>query len=766
MIVVVPFCGKDEALVLKNLEWCRSLEPSVPFKALIIHDDLIGGEDVKSACGGYFSEVGEIKYPHWTGRMDWPMPQNFQFQEAASHIFVKNKNDAWFWWEADATPLKAGWLQEIEGAHKAGGKAFSGNIVGEPYGHMTGVGVYPWNLPCYSGAIMSTLGVPWDVAGKAEVIPHVNKINHLIQHVWERDGAPFSFSDKADADSVLSKTAVIFHRCKDGSLIDAINGAPIVPKLKRLTRTFVRWIRDRGPDRIAKRASSSRVKFSISILAHGKIDATKKCLESVFKHSTQPYELILTDNASYDGTAWLFEKVASTHDNVTIVRNRVNRGFVSPNNKALSISSGDYFITLNNDAEVPAKWLEKLEEPFRMFADAAISGPSGGCCAWGRDSFKGKTGDLEYVEGACMCCKSSIVKQHGLFAPYIHFAYCEDADLSLRMRALGYSIHRCNFSIAHNRGTTSGGVPGIKRIAERNAAELTRRWGHYLKTRRLDSPILVRRKDAIGDVLLTTPVIRALKSKFPAAQIYVESNFPDLFWGNENVFASYRFVGSPSADAMIVDLNMAYENRPMRHIVDAYMEVAAVDGDNKLTFRVAEESDAWAKQNMQVEPGRMVCAVHADNSMWAGKRWPVERFAEVASKLKRLGWVIVAIGTDKESASKLSADVDLSGKCTFNQLGAVLKMCSLFVGGDSFPMHLSQAVGTPTVAVFGATLPEFIMTDSSRHVGIKADKSVHCAGSRHMTAGMTFAPCDGECIRSVTVDKVMSAIDYITRTSI
>jgi hypothetical protein len=233
MLVVLPFCTKDEALTLKNLEWVRKLDKKVPYKALIVHDELCDGSEVMAAASQYFSDVEEFKYSHWTGRTEWPFPQNFQFQQTVGYIFTKQMREPWFWWEADATPIKAGWLETIDKAHQEGGKLFSGNIVGEPYGHMTGVGVYPWDLPCRSGRVMMTDAIPWDVAGKPEVVPHCHKINDIIQHIWERDGAPFSFKDKADVEQTVNTKAVIFHRCKDGSLIDILNGEPLAVRIAK-----------------------------------------------------------------------------------------------------------------------------------------------------------------------------------------------------------------------------------------------------------------------------------------------------------------------------------------------------------------------------------------------------------------------------------------------------------------------------------------------------------------------------------------------------
>ena len=49
--------------------------------------------------------------------------------------------------------------------------------------------------------------------------------------------------------------------------------------------------------------------------------------------------------------------------------------------------------------------------------------------------------------------------------------------------------------------------------------------------------------------------------------------------------------------------------------------------------------------------------------------------------------------------------VNLAGKTTLRELASVLAACDLLISGDSGPMHLAVAVGTPVVALFGATHP-------------------------------------------------------------
>jgi hypothetical protein len=219
------------------LAWAKRLDGKIQQNCLVVHDDLCDATKVIEAAKDYFALVKTMKYQHWAGKQqNWPAPQNFQFQQAASYISANLPfgKDPWFWWEPDATPLKPGWLKTIEFRHAEGGKPFMGHIVtGDPFGNgqslswMTGVGVYPFNMAGKSLRAMTTVDYPWDVIGAKDILPQCSRANDIIQHVWERNGAPYHFVDKADTEAILQKGAVIFHRCKDGSLINALNEVPV-----------------------------------------------------------------------------------------------------------------------------------------------------------------------------------------------------------------------------------------------------------------------------------------------------------------------------------------------------------------------------------------------------------------------------------------------------------------------------------------------------------------------------------------------------------
>ena len=94
------------------------------------------------------------------------------------------------------------------------------------------------------------------------------------------------------------------------------------------------------------------------------------------------------------------------------------------------------------------------------------------------------------------------------------------------------------------------------------------------------------------------------------------------------------------------------------------------------------------------------------------KRWPADRWASVARALSGSGPGVVFVGDKhdaevvKEILPGLSGGyVDLAGKTTLRELASLLAACDLLVTADTGPMHIAVAVGTPVVALFGATDP-------------------------------------------------------------
>jgi lipopolysaccharide heptosyltransferase II len=154
----------------------------------------------------------------------------------------------------------------------------------------------------------------------------------------------------------------------------------------------------------------------------------------------------------------------------------------------------------------------------------------------------------------------------------------------------------------------------------------------------------------------------------------------------------------------------------------------------------------------------------APGSVWATKRWP--HYAELARMLAAHGRIVV-IGTQDDAA--LAAEIvavardnviDATGKLSLLGSAEMIRRCSVLVTNDSAPQHLASAVGTPTVTVFGPTVPEF-------GFGPLAPRST-TAG----VAGLECRPCDRHgpmqcplghwrCMRELSAATVATAVATI-----
>lgn len=229
MRVALPVCARDWMLMLKNLDWQAELENPKDFDCVLsvdreIPDDVI--RELERAAWRAFSKVEVFIYPTAPVK-SWPQAPNWAFQHTA--IYMQPAGRAWFWMEPDCVPLQPGWLDAWNEEYVQCHKLVMGVIV-RGMGHCNGTAVYPANFPRLSRAAMTCVDDAWDGVMKKDTILLTHDASHLLCHVWgiERGRAKWHggeaahFSSWHDVQKWVDMKAVLFHRCKDGSLIDQL----------------------------------------------------------------------------------------------------------------------------------------------------------------------------------------------------------------------------------------------------------------------------------------------------------------------------------------------------------------------------------------------------------------------------------------------------------------------------------------------------------------------------------------------------------------
>lgn len=132
----------------------------------------------------------------------------------------------------------------------------------------------------------------------------------------------------------------------------------------------------------------------------------------------------------------------------------------------------------------------------------------------------------------------------------------------------------------------------------------------------------------------------------------------------------------------------------------------------RLWLPIGPDDRAWARRWHAASLGdRPYVVLHPGAGAYIpAKRWPIEHFAALASRLRGSGFGVVVIGGDDARGAAVACGAgsvpdcrDLAGLTSLGQTAAVIERGAGFVGNDSLPMHLAAAAQRPTVAIFGPT---------------------------------------------------------------
>jgi glycosyltransferase involved in cell wall biosynthesis len=153
---------------------------------------------------------------------------------------------------------------------------------------------------------------------------------------------------------------------------------------------------------------------SIIIPCWNQLEFTRQCIVALKNHTRPPWELIVIDNGSTDGTgAYLIGAQDAAAVPVTVIANTTNRGFPAAINQGLQQARGEYLVLLNNDVVVTDAWLDQLT----ALTTAKTGKQENGLTAKDaknakEERVKSATGDL--VDGTLIgaCERSSITSIH------------------------------------------------------------------------------------------------------------------------------------------------------------------------------------------------------------------------------------------------------------------------------------------------------------------------------------------------------------------
>ncbi len=220
---------------------------------------------------------------------------------------------------------------------------------------------------------------------------------------------------------------------------------------------------------------------SLVIAVYNQLRYTQQCLESIARCTDVPYELILVDNGSSDGTREFLTTL-----NVKVINNKTNLGCAKAWNQGVRASKGDVIGILNNDIVLTPGWLVKLAG-FLERAGCGIVSPSAreGMLDYDLDSyaaeFARRCADATRSEiyGPCMLIRRKVFDQIGLFDETFSYGGCEDIDFLWRAKQAGFSVGMTGSVLIHHFGmATQEAIKSTETLAypEMSMSYFQRKW--------------------------------------------------------------------------------------------------------------------------------------------------------------------------------------------------------------------------------------------------------------------------------------------------
>ena len=250
-------------------------------------------------------------------------------------------------------------------------------------------------------------------------------------------------------------------------------------------------------------------RLSVVVVTHDSRDAVRHCLPALVDQLADGDELVVVDNASSDATIAAVRDAAPA---ARVLEQDDNLGFAAGANAGAAAATGELLLFLNPDAEPAPGFVEAIRRPAREprwtawmglvtmdggrlvntsggvihFTGIAWSGAAGSPVAWAPTA----PSEVPFLSGSCLAIPRETWERLGGFASSF-FMYCEDVDLSLRLRLAGGRLGvEPDARVDHGYDFSKG--PAKWRRLEAN------RWATLIRT--YPGPLLA----AVGPALLAT----------------------------------------------------------------------------------------------------------------------------------------------------------------------------------------------------------------------------------------------------------------------
>lgn len=226
---------------------------------------------------------------------------------------------------------------------------------------------------------------------------------------------------------------------------------------------------------------------------YNQVEYTRTCLESLFRHTDRPFDLVVVDNGSKDGTSGFLHGLRPSSRYLLrygVLSNDCNLGVAIAWNQGIrAAEAGGPVCLLNNDVVLTSGWLSALLGYLAEFPHVGIVGPhvTDGPLPhdynrWAQHYVaENRNREDEGFHGCCFVLSRQVIDRVGLFDERFEIAVWEDVDYHMRARQAGFSPRVTHRAVVHHFGSkTISAVVGELRnrnLYMENLRRFTEKWG-------------------------------------------------------------------------------------------------------------------------------------------------------------------------------------------------------------------------------------------------------------------------------------------------
>ncbi|NMO95230.1 glycosyltransferase family 2 protein [Paenibacillus lemnae] len=234
---------------------------------------------------------------------------------------------------------------------------------------------------------------------------------------------------------------------------------------------------------------------SIIIPTYNALGLLRTCVEHIRAYTEVPYEIIVVDNGSNDGTPEY-----CVQEGLLLISLPENLGFPSACNRGMKAAAGDCLLLLNNDVFVSPRWLSLMRTALYSRSDIGITGPvtnyaSGiqQICVGYKDlagylmeaelhnhTNPDRWQEVKRIVGLCYLIRREVMDAVGLMDERFSPGHYEDDDYCYRARKAGFRLLVAGDVLVHHEGSAtfrSRYPSGVRQLIRRNRNLFIKKWG-------------------------------------------------------------------------------------------------------------------------------------------------------------------------------------------------------------------------------------------------------------------------------------------------